>query len=52
MPSPCPRCRGYMHANRDMYGEYVECLHCGYTRDMPRQRSDRSPSKVAEKKVA
>ena len=22
-----------MHANRDMYGEYRECLQCGYMED-------------------
>ena len=52
MTYPCPRCRGYLHANRDMYGAYVECLHCGYTLDVPRHRSHRVPSKDADKKVA
>ena len=26
----CPRCRGDMHSNRDLYGPYVECLQCGH----------------------
>ena len=26
----CPRCRGDMHANRDVYGPYDECLQCGH----------------------
>lgn len=26
----CPRCRGDLHHNRDMYGDYVACLQCGY----------------------
>ncbi len=26
----CPRCEGDLHANRDMYGKYEECLQCGY----------------------
>ncbi len=30
----CPRCRGDMHSNRDMYGEYKECLQCGYMADI------------------
>ena len=30
----CPRCQGDMHQNRDMYGEYRECLMCGYMTDI------------------
>lgn len=30
----CPRCKGDMNTNRDMYGEYRECLQCGYMRDV------------------
>ncbi len=30
----CPRCQGDLKQNRDMYGEYKECLQCGYTRDI------------------
>ena len=26
----CPRCQGDMHTNRDIYGEYRECLQCGH----------------------
>ena len=26
----CPRCQGDMNTNKDMYGEYMECLQCGY----------------------
>jgi len=26
----CPRCKGDMHVNTDMYGTYRECLMCGY----------------------
>ena len=25
----CPRCQGDMYINRDIYGEYKECLQCG-----------------------
>ncbi len=25
----CPRCKGDMVRNRDMYGEYAQCLQCG-----------------------
>lgn len=34
LPKVCPRCHGYMHTNRDMYGEYRECLRCGYMVDV------------------
>lgn len=30
----CPRCKGDTKTNRDMYGEYVECLQCGYMADI------------------
>ena len=26
----CPRCQGDVYQNRDIYGDYVECLQCGY----------------------
>jgi len=35
----CPRCQGDMHINRDMYGEYKECLQCGYMLDMAKANS-------------
>ena len=31
----CPRCRGDIKINRDMYGAYRECLQCGYILDIP-----------------
>ena len=31
----CPRCKGDLHTNRDLYGSYTECLQCGYMRDLP-----------------
>ena len=33
MVSSCPRCRGFLYANRDQYGNYNECLQCGYMLD-------------------
>ncbi len=32
----CPRCKGDVSTNRDMYGEYKECLQCGYMIDIPK----------------
>ena len=31
--SSCPRCCGFLYANRDQYGNYNECLQCGYMID-------------------
>ena len=30
----CPRCLGDMLTNRDMYGDYKQCLQCGFLRDL------------------
>ncbi len=30
----CPRCKGDLHLNRDVYGRYRECLQCGYMEDI------------------
>ena len=30
----CPRCHGDVHDKRDKYGEYVECIQCGYVLDV------------------
>ena len=30
----CPRCKGDLHSNRDLYGSYDECLQCGYMKDL------------------
>ena len=38
----CPRCKGDLHMNRDIYGTYKECLQCGYMADV------QEPSKLLE----
>ena len=38
----CPRCRGDMYENRDIYGDYKECLMCGLMVDI-----DNTPSLLA-----
>ena len=30
----CPKCKGKVYIDRDEYGWYVECITCGYTRDL------------------
>ena len=27
----CPRCRGDLREEPDIFGEYIQCLRCGYT---------------------
>ena len=34
----CPRCRGDTHDSQDQYGEYRECLQCGYVTDIDAAR--------------
>ncbi|MDA0264621.1 MAG: hypothetical protein O3A93_10795 [Chloroflexi bacterium] len=31
----CPKCQGDLYEGSDMYGQYVSCLQCGYSRDLP-----------------
>ncbi len=45
----CPRCKGDLAAERDVYGPYLECLQCGYMRELEpaartRRQSRPSPS--------
>ncbi len=30
----CPRCKGDIHFNQDIYGRYKECLQCGFMEDV------------------
>jgi len=30
----CPRCKGGVYLEKDMYGWYEGCLQCGYSRDL------------------
>ena len=32
----CPRCQGDLYLAADTYGKYVNCLQCGFTRDLPK----------------
>ena len=47
----CPRCQGYLHADRDVYGPYKECLQCGYMVDIPKL-GERRPVSVATREAA
>ena len=50
----CPRCAGDLHKNRDLYGNYVSCLQCGYMKDLPEPSALLKSLKVdfVSKKVA
>ena len=47
----CPRCQGYLYTNRDMYGEYQECLQCGFMVHVV-ERDDRVPAASTDEEVA
>lgn len=48
----CPRCRGDVHSNRDMYGHYRVCLQCGHMVDLVKPRDDLSTPRMRVKKAA
>ena len=31
----CPKCQGALYLASDMYGKYVNCLQCGFSKDLP-----------------
>ena len=31
----CPKCKGDMHLDRDVYGAFCKCLQCGQITDVP-----------------
>ncbi len=33
----CPRCGGDIYFANDIYGDYAECLQCGYMLDLDNQ---------------
>ena len=48
----CPRCKGDMQSNRDMYGSYVECLQCGHMQDIEQPNTLLASLPGYKKKVA
>jgi len=32
----CPRCKGTLVLDKDLYGWYEECIQCGYLHDIER----------------
>jgi len=45
----CPRCNGHLFVDWDQHGRYVECLQCGYMRDL-RSQPDMEQQVADEKK--
>lgn len=39
----CPRCGGFFNASHDAYGDFMECLQCGYVVDVIRSRDRTRP---------
>ncbi len=41
----CPRCRGDLYANTDIYGPYTACLQCGHylTREEEKELESTGP---------
>ena len=44
----CPRCKGDVHINKDIYGEYRECLQCGQMVDIDNRASNLGPPITGE----
>ena len=30
----CPKCAGDLYSGEDMYGKFLNCLQCGYLKDL------------------
>ena len=51
----CPRCGGDIQVNRDIYGDYKECLQCGLMEDTESpyvRKAVPAAAKKRKKKVA
>jgi len=46
----CPRCKGDIYVNRDMYGDYKECLQCGLTQEIDKPDEFASVQRAAPRK--
>jgi hypothetical protein len=53
----CPKCKGKIYIDRDLYGWFVECLMCGYSRDLeelgiPQDRSVQVELTVSDNRIS
>lgn len=47
----CPRCRGDLHVSGDIYGDYRQCIQCGYMADVVRAPAAASARRVAHRRA-
>ena len=49
----CPKCKGDVELASDMHGDYVRCLMCGFSRNMPdvARRVDAAPERIELRKA-
>ena len=45
----CPKCQGKIYIDSDLYGWFVQCLMCGFSRDL--EELDMSQDKSIKSKV-
>ena len=36
----CPKCRGDLYLAEDIFGKYVNCLQCGFLKDLPEEEPE------------
>ncbi len=48
----CPRCRGDVKYERDIYGRYLECLQCGFLLSSRSEEVKASSEKSTGEKAA
>ncbi len=49
----CPRCKGDLYIASDMYGDYAQCVQCGYMKDLEiKMVAGAVAEKTARKKAA
>jgi len=41
----CPRCKGDLYSDHDLYGAYLTCVQCGYTHDYLAGPPEQNPRK-------
>ncbi len=39
----CPKCGGDLYLRNDIYGDYLDCLQCGYATDLEVESSVVTP---------
>jgi len=48
----CPKCaKGDLLLEKDMYGEFIHCLQCGYNQDLIALESNKAVFRKAETKL-